>query len=90
MCATDDGESNSATLFSLGNGLCCARRGLASSSSAAELFCVGQDQVHVLEIISLTQAAFLCDTDLVECEHLPNHLSTILKCYLHAIVDLQL
>jgi hypothetical protein len=26
--------------------------------------------------------------DLVESEHLPDHLPTILKCYLHAIVDL--
>jgi hypothetical protein len=89
MCATDDGESDSATLFSLCDGLCCAGRGLASSSSAAELLCVGENKIHVLQIIRLTQTANLRDTDLVECEHLPNHLSTILKCYLHAVVDLQ-
>ena len=30
------------------------------------------------------------DTDLVECEHLPDHLSTILECNFHAVVDLNL
>jgi hypothetical protein len=69
--AADDGESNGASLLSLGDLLGCAGRGLSPSSCAAELFCVGEDEVHVL----------------VECEHLPDHLPAILKCHLHAVVD---
>jgi hypothetical protein len=42
------------------------------------------------ERISSSYAVRLCDTDLVKCEHLPDHLPTILKCYLHAVVDLRL
>lgn len=90
MCTTEDGQTDRASLLGLGHALCCARRGLSSSSSAAELLCIGKDQVHVLVEISIFKIATSCDTDLVEREHLSNHLPTILKCYLHAVVDLQL
>lgn len=46
--AADDGEANGASLLSLGNLLGCAGRGLPPSSCAAELFSVGEDEVHVL------------------------------------------
>jgi hypothetical protein len=71
MRATNDGKSNCASLFSLGDLLGCAGCGLAPSSCASELFCVGEDEVHVL----------------VECEHLPDHLSAILQSNFHAVVD---
>jgi hypothetical protein len=90
MRAADDGQADRASLLSLGDALGCARRGLSSSSSTAELLCVGKDQIHVLLDISIFSAVISCDTDLVEREHLSNHLPTILKCYLHAVVDLQL
>lgn len=50
--ATNDGESNGASLLGLGDLLGCAGRGLSSSSCAAELFCVGEDEVHVLRVLS--------------------------------------
>lgn len=71
MRATNDGESNCAALLCLGDLLCCAGCGLASSSRASKLFCVGENEIHVL----------------VEREHLPNHLPAILKCDLHAVID---
>ena len=49
MRAANDGESNGASLLGLGNLLGCAGRGLSPSSCAAELFSVGEDEVHVLE-----------------------------------------
>ena len=48
MGAADDGQSNGASLLGLGDLLGCAGRGLAPSSCAAELFSVGEDEVHVL------------------------------------------
>ena len=89
MRAANDGEADSAPLFGLGDLLGCARCGFASSSSASELFCVGENEVHVLHPLTLSKDELLA-TDLVECEHLPDHLPTILKCDLHAVVDLQL
>lgn len=71
MRPANDGEANGASLLSLGDLLCCAGRGFPPSSCAAELLSVGEDEVHVL----------------VEGEHLPDHLSAVLKCHLHAVVD---
>jgi hypothetical protein len=39
--------------------------------------------------VRLSNALSPCDTHLVECQHLSNHLPTVLKCYLHAVVDLR-
>jgi hypothetical protein len=89
LCATDDAEAESATFFSLGDGLCCAWRSFASAARATELFSIGENEVHVLHYISFIKVVTCCDTDLVEGHQLPNHLPTILKCYLHAVVDLR-
>ena len=48
MGAADDGQSNGASLLGLGDRLGCAGRSLGPSSCAAELLCVGKDEVHVL------------------------------------------
>lgn len=71
MGAAEDGEADCASLLGLGDLLCCAGGGLASPSSASELLCVCEDEVHVL----------------VEGEHLPNHLPAVLQRHLHAVVD---
>jgi hypothetical protein len=46
--AAKDGKSDSASLLSFGDLLGCARCGFAPSSRASELFCVGENEVHVL------------------------------------------
>jgi len=86
----DDGESNGASLLSLGDLLGCAGRGLSPSSCAAELFGVGENEVHVLRLMLAKALRRGLATYLVECEHLPDHLPSILKCYLHAVVDLRI
>jgi hypothetical protein len=48
MRAANDGESNCASFFGLGDLLRCARCGFTPSSRASELFCVGENKVHVL------------------------------------------
>lgn len=53
MGATDDSESNGASLFGFGDLLGCARCGFTLSSCTAELLCVGEYKVHVLESILL-------------------------------------
>lgn len=89
MCATNDGEANGASLFCLGDLLGCARRGLPSSSCAAELFSVGEDEVHVLDMSAECRHTVV-GAYLVEGEHLPDHLPSVLKCHLHAVVDLRI
>jgi len=71
MRAANDGEPNRASFLGLGNLLGCAWCSFTPSPRASELFCVGENEVHVL----------------VECEHLPNHLSAILQRNFHAVVD---
>ena len=90
MRATNDGKSNCASLFSLGDLLGCAGCGLAPSSCASELFCVGEDEVHVLRLMLGRPSRRGLATYLVECEHLPDHLSAILQSNFHAVVDLVL
>lgn len=90
MGAADDGEANGASLLGLGDLLGCAGRGLALSSCAAELFSVGEDEVHVLWGVSAEPWRRSIRTYLVEGEHLPDHLSAVLKCHLHAVVDLRI
>lgn len=51
LCAADDGQANGASFFGLGDLLRCAWCGLALSSRAAEFFCVGENEVHVLEVV---------------------------------------
>lgn len=90
MCTANDGQSNGASLLRFGDLLGCAGRGLPPSSCAAELFCVGEDEVHVLRLMLGRPSRRGLATYLVECEHLPDHLPPILKCYLHAVVDLRI
>jgi len=72
VCATDDGQADSASLLSLGVGLGGTGSSLALlSACAAELFGVGEDEVHVL----------------VEGEHLSDHLAAILQRNFHAVID---
>jgi hypothetical protein len=40
--------------------------------------------------VSASSARLSSTTDLVKCEHLPDHLPAILKCHLHAVVDLRI
>jgi hypothetical protein len=40
------------------------------------------------ELVSRVDRGKVRDTDLVECEHLPDHLSAILQGNLHTVVDL--
>lgn len=76
MGAANNGETESALFFGFdkcgcgaaGSRLCAFGR-LALYS--AELFCVCEDEVHVL----------------VECQHLPSHLSPIIQCNSHSVVD---
>jgi hypothetical protein len=49
MRAANDGESDSASFLRLCDSLGCARCGFTPSSCAAELFCVGENEVHVLQ-----------------------------------------
>lgn len=55
----NDGESDCASLFSLGDCLRCAGCSFASSSSPSELFCVGENEVHVLYSVSMFRLRFL-------------------------------
>jgi hypothetical protein len=52
MCAANDCESDCTALLCLGDLLCCAWGGFTASSSTAELFCVGKNEVHVLWCVS--------------------------------------
>lgn len=90
MRAANDSQSNGASLFGFGHGLRCAWSSFAASASASKLFGVGENEIHVLETyVSRSFHHDGADTNLVECKHLSNQLSTILKSYLHAVVDLK-
>lgn len=41
-------------------------------------------------MLSAGRRCNVLQTYLVECEHLPDHLSSVLKCHLHAVVDLRI
>lgn len=74
MGAADDGQADGASLFGLGVRLGSTGGGLALlSTRAAELFGVGEDEVHVL----------------VEGKHLSDHLTAVLQRNFHAVIDLR-
>ena len=62
------------------------------SLDAAEFFCVGEDEVHVLrasEVMVLYRESFnWMILYLVECEHLTGHLTTVGQSDAHSVVDL--
>jgi hypothetical protein len=96
VCAADDGEADTALLFSLdglGSGGCAWRAGaFRLALDAAEFFTVCEDEVHVLEnhvrLVTSNISGRL--SYLIECQHLPNQLSSINHGGSHAVVDLAL
>lgn len=72
MGTAHDRKSKSALLFSLHErSVVRASRGLGFPLDATELFCIGEDEIHVL----------------IEREHLSGHLSAIVERHSHLVVD---